>query len=74
MQKRYFVWSYIELELHCFADSLSNLLIFFKSHLSSLEGMSQDFPSGPVIENLPAIARDRGSVPGPGRFHMPLGN
>jgi len=36
--------------------------------------MSQDFPSGPAVENLPASARHRGSVPGPGRFHTPWGN
>ena len=31
----------------------------------------QDFLGGPVIENLPANAGDMGSIPGPGRFHMP---
>ena len=34
----------------------------------------QDFPGGPVVENPPANAGDTGSIPGPGRFHMPLGN
>ena len=34
---------------------------------SSLE----DFPGGPVVKNLPAYAGDRGSIPGPGRSHMP---
>ena len=29
------------------------------------------FPSGAVVENLPAIAGDTGSSPGLGRSHMP---
>ena len=29
-----------------------------------------EFPSGPVVKNLPAHAEDTGSIPGPGRFHM----
>ena len=30
-----------------------------------------DFPDGPVVENPTAKAGDTGSIPGPGRFHMP---
>ena len=30
--------------------------------------------SGPAVKNLLACARDMGSIPGPGRFHMTLGN
>ena len=30
-----------------------------------------DFPGGPVVNNPPASGGDTGSVPGPGRFHMP---
>ena len=30
--------------------------------------------SGPVVKNLLANARDTGSILGPGRFHMTLGN
>ena len=33
-----------------------------------------DFPTGPKVKNPPAKAGDTGSVPGPGRFHMPLSN
>ena len=33
-----------------------------------------DFPGGPVVKNPPASAEDMGSIPGPGRFHMPQGN
>ena len=33
-----------------------------------------DFPGGPVVKNLTANTGDTGSIPGPGRFHMPRGN
>ena len=36
--------------------------------------MQTDFPSGPVVKNLPANAGDMGSILGLGRFHMQLGN
>ena len=34
----------------------------------------RDLPGGPVVKNLPANARDMGSVSGQGRFHMPRSN
>ena len=34
----------------------------------------RDFPGGPVIKNPPANAGHTGSIPGPGRSHMPQGN
>ena len=33
-----------------------------------------DFPGGAVDKDLPASAGDTGSIPGPGRFHMPWSN
>ena len=33
-----------------------------------------DLSDGPVVKNLPANARDTGSIPGLGRFHMPKGS
>ena len=33
-----------------------------------------DFPGGPVVKNLSGNAGDTGSIPGPGRFHMPWTN
>ena len=33
-----------------------------------------DFLGGAVDKNLPAYAGDTGSIPGPGKFHMPRGN
>ena len=34
----------------------------------------RDFPGGTVVKNLPANAGDTGSIPGPGRSHMPWSN
>ena len=34
----------------------------------------EDFPGGTVGKNIPANARDIGSIPGLGRFHMPQSN
>ena len=36
--------------------------------------MTLDFPGGPVVKNPLASAGDTGSIPGPGRFHMPQNN
>ena len=33
-----------------------------------------DFPGGAVVKNPPANAGDMGSIPGPGRSHMPRSN
>ena len=35
---------------------------------------NEDFPSGPVLKNLPANSGDMGLIPGPGWVHMPWGN
>ena len=35
---------------------------------------SRNFPSGTVVGNPPANAGDKGSIPGPGRSHMPRSN
>ena len=36
--------------------------------------LSLDFPGGPGEKNPPADVGDTGSIPGPGRSHMPWGN
>ena len=41
---------------------------------SALIAAQQDFPGGTVVKNLPANAGDTGSIPGPGRSHMPQSN
>ena len=33
-----------------------------------------DVPGGPMVKKPPANAGDMGSIPGPGRFHMPRSN
>ena len=39
-----------------------------------LRVISEDFPDGPMDKNPPANAGDIGSIPDPGRFHMPQKN
>ena len=36
-----------------------------------LKDTGLNFPGGPVVGNPPANARDMGSIPGLGGFHMP---
>ena len=59
-------------------ESLKHLLEaphFFRAlNLSNFKGLSQDFPGGAVVKNLPANEGDMGSIPGPGRSHMPQSN
>ena len=40
-----------------------------QEHLEAL-----GFPGGAVVKNPPASAGDTGSIPGPGRSHMPRSN
>ena len=42
--------------------------------VSSVKKILQDFPGGPVVKNPPASARDTGSIPGLGEFHLPQSN
>ena len=46
------------------------------SHSDNISRSSEtwDFPGGPVVDSLPANAGDMGSIPVPGRSHMPRGN
>ena len=39
-----------------------------------LKKLCGDFPGGTVDKNPPPNAGDLGSIPGPGRFHMPWSN
>ena len=38
------------------------------------EKKTKDLHGGPVVKNPPANAGDMGSVPNPGRSHIPQGN
>ena len=41
---------------------------------TKLKTLTQGFPGGAVVENLPANAEDTGSSPGLGRSHVPRSN
>ena len=49
-------------------------LFLFSKHYNNNKSKTKNmgFPGGLVIKNLPANAGDTGSIPGPGRFHMPV--
>ena len=42
--------------------------------LELVKNLCWDFPGDPVVKNSSANAGDTGSIPGPGRSHMPRGN
>ena len=46
----------------------------FVGYSLQVETKMEAFPGSPVVKNLSANARDTGSLPGPGRFHMLQGN
>ena len=48
--------------------------ITLDSHKMAKIKMTRDFPGGSVVKNLPANPGDMGSIPGPGRSHMPRSN
>ena len=50
-----------------YTSSLPKEKAYLKRHL-------QGFPGGTMVKNLPANAGDTGSIPGPGRSHMPQSN
>ena len=45
-----------------------------ESFISVLKVSFGGFPGGSVVKNPPASARGTGSIPGPGRSHMPQCN
>ena len=49
-----------------------NGVIFNK--IKGIKIVKQDFPGGAVVKNPPANSGDTGSIPGPGRSHMPRSN
>ena len=51
----------------------SKVEYFYKYQYVILK-MARDFPGGSVDKNLPVNPGDMGSIPGPGRFHMPQSN
>ena len=68
MEKNIYIYTCITESLGCTADRkpiLLQLIFYFQ------RSTSWDFPGGPTVRNPPASAGEMGSVPGPGRFHMP---
>lgn len=62
---------------HAMIDSIILLLLdtLGINHLNfSLLKTVLDFPGGIVDKNAPANAENTGSIPDPGRFHMPRSN
>ena len=45
-----------------------------RSIFTAIKTRILDFPSGTMEKNPPANAGDTGSIPGPGRFHVPQSN
>ena len=43
-------------------------------HIHYSQKTNRDFPGGAVVKNPPANAGDTGSIPDPGRSHMPRSN
>ena len=70
----------ILLELQGQSNKSTIIVRDFSTPLSILEKsnrqkkISRDFPGGAVVKNPPANAGDTGSIPGPGRSHMPRSN
>ena len=46
----------------------------YLNSLFTINKSLRDFPGGAVVKNPPANAGDMGSIPGPGRSHMPQSN
>ena len=67
-------------KMHLFVDSSlvtglgSKVEELYLSKNKTLVGWGGDFPGGPLVKNPPANAGSMGSIPGPGRFHMPWSN
>ena len=57
--------------IQSFKSSLLKLLLYVNALLTYLRKMNKDFPGGPVVKNLPAIAEDMDSVPSLGTSHTP---
>ena len=55
----------------CFPQNDS---LIISSFTLKTETSRQGIPGGPVVKSPPCNAGDTGSISGPGRSHMPLGN
>ena len=55
-------------------SSTGKFTLSFDRQIVPIKGANLDFPGGTVVKNPPAIAGDTGSIPGPGKSHMPRSN
>ena len=46
----------------------------YKVKFKKIKINAEGFPGDPVVKNLPSSAGDTGSIPGPGRSHVPQSN
>ena len=60
---------------HCYSPGSipGGELMSIKLHCMTKTKTKQDSPGGPVAKNPPTNAGDMGSIPAPGRFHLPWG-
>ena len=67
-------WAYLlKIRASCWED-LQRKIKEREQKTTQNKKINRDLPGGPLGRNPPACAEDVGSVPGPGRFHMPQGN
>ena len=59
---------------HSSDHSKGNNPSILKGRTNSVNRKLRDFPGGTVVKSPPANAGDTGSIPGPGRSHMPQSN
>ena len=52
---------------------LQYYVLYFINY-KNVKSHNEDFPGDAVVKNPPANAGDTGSIPGPGRSHMPQSN
>ena len=52
-------------------DSAIPLLRYVPKRTANTKTHMRELPGGAVVKNLPANAGETGSIPGPGRSHMP---
>ena len=60
--------------LYAFFISQNDFRIKQNKQTKSQNKTRKDFPGGAVVKNPPANTGDMGSIPGPGKSHMPQNN
>ena len=69
------VWRFLKkLKIELPYDPAIPLLGIYPDKTVIQKDTCRDFPGGAAVKNPPANAGDTGSIPGPGRSHMPWSN